>query len=108
MQPVPPKRTAIIAIVGFIIAIFLYGNLRQVTETTSPHLSQRPETIESMPHAPARPLKPGRMSSTLAEALDAYARQRNDAYLQDGMLQLRRNDKRLHDIASNLPLLRST
>src|ERR1043165_956924 len=85
------KRTAILAILCSLTTFLLYSNLRQATEPPTANTKNRQTTKK-----PAGPPKPslGDMRWTLDEAMDAYAQDRTNAYVQYVMLQLALKDNR--------------
>jgi hypothetical protein len=101
MKSVGLKRAGVIvAVVCLVLGFVLYWNLRTVTIEES---KRKEETARKEP--PRKPLRPGKLSWTLDEAMDAYARQRDNAYLQYVMLQLAHNEKRTPDVLERFPEL---
>jgi hypothetical protein len=99
MESVALKRAAVIAVVGMLLSFFVYWNLRSVTKEDA----KRREEKLARKETPVRPVTPGKMAWTLEEAMDAYSRQRDNAYLQYVMLQLARNEKRTAEVLKEFP-----
>jgi hypothetical protein len=99
MESVALKRAVVIAVVCMLLSFFLYWNLRNVTNEDAKRKDEKIARQET----PAKPLAPGKMSWSLDEVIDAYSRQRDNAYLQYVMLQLANNEKRTADVIKQFP-----